>query len=61
MQMEFGLNVMPAIITAIIDAVLLKHVKSVYIDDIYINDDMVSAVHVSQHLADYGLTCKDWE
>lgn len=34
---------------------------SAYIYDIYINENMVSAAYVKEHLAEYRLTYKDQE
>ena len=51
---------------AIISAVLLQEeavscTASAYIDDIYVNEDVVPATHVREHLAQFGLKCKDPE
>ena len=65
-RMGFGLNVAPSVMRAIVDAVLSKdeHIRratSAYIDDVYINESVVSATCVKQHLDDFGLASKDPE
>ena len=62
----FRLNMAPQIMKAIIDAVLSQEEKvkdgiSAYIDDIYVNEDSVSSLHVKAKLAQFGLICKDLE
>ena len=62
----FGLNVAPEIIKAIINAELSQEAKvkegiSVYLDDIYVNKDIVSSVHINAKLAQFGLICKEPE
>lgn len=64
--MGFGLNVVLAIMKAIVDTVLAKdesniQATSTYIDDLFVNGEVTSATHVRQHLADFGLTYKDPE
>ena len=51
---------------AIISAVLLQeeavgHTASAYIDNIYVNEDVMPATSVREHLARFGLECKDSE
>ena len=63
-RLGFGLNVAPLIMKSVIDAIIsqdhtLKHAVSAYVDDIFINENLVSAVHVRQHFSDFGLVCKD--
>ena len=65
-RLGFGLNVAPLIIKAIASAVLSQeeavgHAASAYIDDIYVNEDVMPAIHVREHLARFGLECKDQE
>ena len=65
-HLEFSLNVAPLIMKAIISAVLLQeeavgHVASAYINDIYVNEDVVPVTHVTEHLAQFGSKCKDPE
>ena len=59
-RLGFDLNVAPQIMKAIINAVLSQEEKvkertSAYLDDIYVNDDIVSKVKLAQ----FGLICKD--
>ena len=59
--MGFGLNVAPSIIQAIVEATLSKNDAiwqgtSAYIDDVFINENIASAIRVRQHLANFGLT-----
>ena len=56
----------PQIMKAIIGAVLSQEEKvkegtSAYFDDIYVNEDIVSSLHVKAKLAQFGLICKDPE
>ena len=56
----------PQIMKAIINAVLSQEEKvkegtSTYLDDISVNEDTVSALHVKVKLAQFGLICKDPE
>ena len=51
---------------AVVSTVLLQeeavgHVASVYIDDIYVNEDVMPSTCVREHLARFGLECKDPE
>ena len=62
----FGLNVAPQIMKAIINAVLSQEEKvkdgiSAHLDDIYVNEDIVSSLHVKAKLAQFGLMCKEPE
>ena len=64
--MGFGLNVAPSIMQAIVEAALSKddavrQVISAYIDDVFINEDIVSATRVKQRLANFGLKSKEPE
>ena len=54
--LEFGLNVAPLIMKAIISMVLSQYetvgrAASMYIEDIFINEDVVPAACVREHLA----------
>ena len=65
-RLGFGLNVAPQIMKAIINAVLSQEEKvkkgiSAYLDDIYVNEDIMSSLHVKAKLAQFGLICKDPE
>ena len=53
--MGFGLNVVPLIIRAIVSA------ASAYINDIYVNEDVVPATRVIEYLAQFGLKFNDPE
>ena len=65
-RMGFGLNVAPSIMRAIVEAALAKddavrQATSAYIDDVFINEDIVSATRVKQHLDNFGLKSKEPE
>ena len=65
-RLGFGLNVAPQIMKTIINAVLsqqetIKEGTSAYLDDIYVNEDVVSSSRVRSQLAKFGLICKDPE
>uniref|UniRef100_A0A5S6QCD8 RNase H domain-containing protein n=1 Tax=Trichuris muris TaxID=70415 RepID=A0A5S6QCD8_TRIMR len=65
-RLGFGLNVAPAIMKAVINHVLslsadVQRGTSAYLDDILVNEDIIDANRVKQHLASYGLACKDPE
>ena len=54
------------IIKAIVSAVLsqeeaVRHAASAYIDNIYVNKDVMPATHFREHLARFGLEYKDPE
>ena len=62
----FGFNVAPHIMKAIVRAVLLQkeavgHAASAYINDIYVNEDVMPVTHVKERQARFGLECKDPE
>ena len=62
----FGLNVAPLIMKAINSTVLAQDVTvsqaaSAYIDDIFINEDVAPTTRIREHLAQFGLECKDPE
>ncbi|XP_067930804.1 uncharacterized protein [Watersipora subatra] len=65
-RMGFGLNVAPKIMSKIVSAVLAldKEVKERtdhYIDDIWVNEEVVSPERVQKHLLSYGLVTKNPE
>ena len=65
-RLGFRLNVAPQIMKTIVNAVLsqqetIKEGTSAYLDDIYVNEDVVSSSHVRSKLAEFGLICKDPE
>ena len=62
-RLGFGLNVAPAVMKAILAAVLaedreIQAAASPYVDDIYVNESLVSVDRVRDHLLRYGLICK---
>ena len=62
-RLGFGLNVAPVIMRAVLEAVLQQdpavyEATSAYIDDVFVNEDIVSAETVQSHLRRYGLSCK---
>uniref|UniRef100_A0A5S6QBG4 Integrase catalytic domain-containing protein n=1 Tax=Trichuris muris TaxID=70415 RepID=A0A5S6QBG4_TRIMR len=62
-RLGFGLNVAPLIMKTVLNHVLaqnavVKKGTSAYIDDILVNEDIVSANQVQEHLAQYGLSTK---
>ena len=64
--MGLGLNVAPSIMRAIVEAAFseddaVQKATSAYIDDVFINEDIVSATRVKQHLANFGLKSKEPE
>ena len=64
--MGFGLNVAPSIMQTIVDAILMKDKRiqratSVYIDDVYVDESIVPAARVKEHLYSFGLLCKEPE
>ena len=65
-RLGFGLNVAPQIMKTIINEVLsqqetIKEGTSAYLDDIYVNEDVVSSSRVRSQLAKFGLICKNPE
>jgi len=63
-RLGFGLNVAPLIMKAIVNAVLtqeepMRKATSAYVDDIYVNEDVMSADKVRRKLETFGLTSKD--
>uniref|UniRef100_A0A5S6QEW3 RNase H domain-containing protein n=1 Tax=Trichuris muris TaxID=70415 RepID=A0A5S6QEW3_TRIMR len=62
-RLGFGLNVAPMIMQAVVNRVLslapdIQEGTSAYVDDIFVNENVVSASRVMQHFAKYGLSCK---
>ena len=62
----FGLNEAPLIMKAIVSMMLSQeeavgHAVSAYIDDIYVNKDVMPVTSVKECLARFGLECKDPE
>ena len=65
-RMGFGLNIAPKVMTKILSKVLsidarIDLATDHYIDDIIVNQDVVSVDLVQEHLARYGLVTKDPE
>ena len=65
-RLSSGLNVAPQVMKTIINAVLSQEEKvkegtPAYLDDIYVNEDIMSSLHVKVKLAQFGLICKNPE
>ena len=65
-HMGFGLNVAPSIMQTIVDAILTKDKRiqratSAYIDDVYVDESIVPAARVKEHLCSFGLLSKEPE
>lgn len=63
-RLGFGLNVATLIMKAVIDAVLsqdeaIANATSAYIDDIYVNENLIPVTHVRYLLSKYELVCKE--
>ena len=61
--MGFGLNVAPSIMQTIFDAILTKDKRiqratSAYIDDVYVDENIVPAACMKEHLYSFGLLSK---
>ena len=53
---------MKAIVSAVLSQEeVMGRTASTYINDIYINEDIVPATRVREHLVQFGLKCKDPE
>ena len=64
MRLGFSLNMACLIMRSIVDAVMsqdqtVKSTMSAYINDIFINENLVSSAHVRKHLSDHIFLCKD--
>ena len=62
-RLGFGLNIAPGVMKTVIAKVLeqdqsIHAAASPYVDDIYVNNDIVSAERVRNHLSCFGLLCK---
>ena len=62
-RLGFGLNVAPTVMKAVVGAVLQRDKRMQqgvlpYVDDLLVDEDIVSAEEVIQHFARYGLDCK---
>ena len=65
-RMGFGLNVAPSIMQTIVDAILTKDKRiqwatSAYIDDVYVDENIVPAACVKEHLCSFSLLSKEPE
>ena len=62
-RLGFGMNVAPLVMKAVVKAVLERDDRLVrgvlpYVDDLLVDEDIVSADEVVQHFQSYGLECK---
>ena len=62
-RIGFGLNVAPMIMKAVVREVLSQSPKMMrgvlpYVDDLCVNEDLVSADDVVEHFSTFGLECK---
>ena len=62
-RLGYGLNVAPVIMRAVLEAILkqdpvVRAGTSAYIDDVYVNEDIISAEVVQSHLDRFGLSSK---
>lgn len=65
-RLGFGLSIAPAVMKAVLSAVLsqdpaVKEGTSPFVDDIFVNEDVVKASTVRDHLRNHGLICKPAE
>ena len=65
-RLGFGLNVASLIMKTVLNSLLsqdpnVKRGLSAYIDDVYVNEDVVTASRVVEYLHGYGLTTKAYE
>ena len=65
-QLGFGLNVVLLVMKSVFTMIRshdqqIKSAMSAYIDNIFIDESIVSAACMRQHVADYELDCKDPE
>lgn len=62
-RLGFGLNIAPQVMKAVVKTILAQDSKIEqavlpYVDDLLVNEDLVSAEQVAAHFASYGLECK---
>jgi ribonuclease HI len=62
-RLGFGLNIAPQVMKTVIAKALERNEKvlsaaSPYVDDIYVDESVLPASAVKEHLLNYGLTCK---
>ena len=62
-RLKFGLNVAPSLMKSVLTAVLTQddRATSSYLDDIFVNEDVVSVQYIENHVLRYGLECKPAE
>ena len=65
-RLGFGLNVAPMIMKSVVSAVidqdeLVKSGTSAYVDDIFVDESVVSLDYVKRHFLKYGLESKEGE
>ena len=65
-RLGFGFNVAPSVMKSVLTAVLAQdeavdRATSSYLDDIFVNEDVVSVQCVENHMLRYGLECKPAE
>ena len=65
-RLVFGSNVAPSVMKSLLTAMMTQdeavdRVTSSYLDDIFVNEDVVSVQCVENHLLRYGLECKPAE
>ena len=62
-RLEFGLNVAPLVMKAVIKIILaqdpeIEHVVLPYFNNLLVDEDLVSAERVTAHFTTFGLECK---
>ena len=62
-RLGFGLNVAPSIMKTVLQTVVeqdpvVREAVSLYIDDVLVNENVISAEQVAAHLKNFGLECK---
>ncbi|XP_043198082.1 uncharacterized protein LOC122368321 [Amphibalanus amphitrite] len=63
-RLGFGLNIAPRVMKTVLEAVVnqdedVAKAVSSYVDDVLVNEDVMSAENVSKHLRAFGLQCKE--
>ena len=63
-RLGFGLNIAPRVMKTVLEAVVnqdedVANAVSSYVDDVLVNEDVMSAENVSKHLGAFGLQCKE--
>lgn len=62
-RLGFGLNIAPSVIIAVVTVILvqvsdIEHAMLPYVNDIIVNEELVSVEGVGTHFSLYGLECK---